>query len=45
MNDWTPILAENLVIRPEPENEIDKYAVAVTKYARMIGHLKKGTTG
>ena len=45
MNDWTPILAENLLIRPEPENEIDKYAVAVTKYARVIGHLKKGTTG
>ena len=45
MNDWTPILAENLLIRPEPENEIDKYAVAVTKDTRVIGHLKKGKTG
>ena len=31
MNDWSPILAENLLTRPEPENEIDKYPVAVTK--------------
>ena len=45
MNDWTPILGENLSTRPEPENEIDKYAVAVTKDARVIGHLKKGKTG
>ena len=30
MNDWTPILGENLSTRPEPENEINKYAVAVT---------------
>ena len=45
MNDWTSILGESLSIRPEPENEIDKYAVAVTKDARVIGHLKKGKTG
>ena len=45
MNDWTTILGEILSIRPEPENEIDKYAVAVTKDARVIGHLKKGKTG
>ena len=24
MNDWTPTLGENVSIRPEPENEIDK---------------------
>ena len=45
MNDWAPILGESLLARPEPENEIDKYAVAVTKDARVIGHLKKGKTG
>ena len=45
MNDWTPMLAENVSIRPEPENEIDEYAVAVTTDARVIGHLKKGKTG
>ena len=33
MNDWTQILGENLSARPEPENEIDKYAVAVSKDA------------
>jgi len=45
MNYWKPILGENLSTRPEPENEIDKYAVAVTKGARVVGHLKKGKTG
>ena len=45
MNDWTPILGENLSTRPEPENEIDKYAVAVSKDASVIGHLKRGKTG
>ena len=44
MNDWTPILGENLSKRPEPENKIDKYAVVVTKDARVIGYLKKGET-
>ena len=45
MNDGTPILGENVSIRPEPENKIDEYAVAVTTDARVIGHLKKGKTG
>ena len=45
MNGWTPILGKNLSTHPEPGNEIDKYAVAVTKDARVIGHLKKGKTG
>ena len=44
MSDWTSILGENLSTRPETENEIDKYAVAVTKYVRVIHHLKKGKT-
>ena len=37
MNDWTLILGENLSSRPEPEIEIDKYAVGVAKGARVIG--------
>ena len=45
MNDWTPILGENLSARPEPQNQIEKYAVAITKDARVIGHLNKGKTG
>ena len=44
MNDCTPILGENSSTHLETENEIDKYAVAVTKYAQVIGHLKKGKT-
>ena len=44
MNDWSPILGENLSTRPEPESKNDKYAVAVTKDARVIGQLKKGNT-
>ena len=44
MNDWTPMLGENLSTGRELENEIDKYAVAITKDARVIGHLKKGKT-
>ena len=34
MNDWSPILGENLSTRPDPENEIDKYAVVITKEHR-----------
>ena len=45
MNNWTPILEENLSTLLEPENEIDKYTVAVTKDAGVISHLKKGKTG
>ena len=45
MSDWIPILGENKSTRPEPENEVDKYDVAVTNGARVIGHLKKGKTG
>ena len=41
MIDWTPILGENLSTRPESENEIENYAVVVTKDVRVIGHLKK----
>ena len=45
MNDWTTVLGETLSARPEPENEIDKYDVAFTKDARVVGHLKKGKSG
>ena len=45
MNDWTTILGENVSTRPEPENEIDKYAVAVIKDPLLVGHLEKGMNG
>ena len=41
MNDWTPILVENLSTRPEPKNETDKYAVAVTKDAQVLCIYRK----
>ena len=45
MNDWTQILGEDLSKRSVPENEIGKYAMAVTKDAQVIEHLIKGNTG
>lgn len=45
MGEWIPVLGGSLQTRPEPENEIDKYAVAVTKDEKVVGHLKKGKTG
>ena len=36
MNDWVSILGENLLTRPEPQKKVDKYAVAVYKYARVM---------
>ena len=45
MNDWTLILGKNLSARPKPENDIDKYAGAVIKDARVIDHLKKEKAG
>ena len=37
MNDWKLILGKKLPTRPEPEDDINKYALAVTKDARVIG--------
>ena len=45
LNDRAPVLGENVSIRPEPKNEIDECAVAVTTDARVTDHLKKGKTG
>ena len=42
MNDWKPIIGENLSTRSEPENTIDKYTVAVLKDTQVLGHLCKG---
>ena len=44
LNNWTPILGENLSTRLEPGNEIGRYAVAVTKDTRVLSHIKKGKT-
>ena len=45
MNSWNPIIGENLQTRPEPENIMDKYDVAVLKDRQVVGHLTKGKSG
>ena len=42
MIKWTPKNGEILKARPEPENEYDKYAVAVERCGDVVGHLSKG---
>ena len=42
MTKWTPENGEILKVRPEPENEYDKYAVAAERCGDVVGHLSKG---
>ena len=42
MTKWTPKNGEILKARPEPENQYDKYAVAVERCGDVVGHLSKG---
>ena len=42
MTKWTPKNGEILKDRSEPENEYDKYAVAVERCGDVVGHLSKG---
>ena len=44
-NIWTPQLDELLEVTTEPDNPVDKFAVAVKKNQNIVGHLKKGKTG
>ena len=45
-NKWEPAIGEILNTRMEPQNEVDKYAVAVLdKEKSVIGHLPKGASG
>ena len=41
-NTWIPIVGEVLQCRMEPDNNVDKYAVAVMNKHRVVGHLIKG---
>lgn len=45
MTIWEPKNGEFLETRLEPENEFDKYAVAVIKNSVVVGHLAKGKSG
>ena len=43
--EWTPRLNEVVLCCMEPNNSEDKYAVAVKKGEKVVGHLPKGTNG
>ena len=43
-NIWTPQLGELLEVSTEPDNPVDKFAVAVKKNQNIVGHLKKSKT-
>ena len=42
---WEPFLGKVLQYRMEPDNTLDKYAVAVMNKDRFVGHLMKGDSG
>ena len=42
MTKWIPKNVEILKTQLEPENEYDKYAVAVERCGDVVGHLSKG---
>ena len=42
---WAPFLGEVLQCRMEPDNAVDKYAVAVMNKDRVVGHLMKEKSG
>ena len=45
-NSWKPIIGEVLNTCNEPQNEVDKYAVAVLDSDNTaVGHLPKGKSG
>ena len=43
--NWQPKVKELLHTKNEPTNKIDKFAVAVMKEKKVVGHLPKGRTG
>ena len=42
---WTPTLQERVYGEIEPHNTVDKYAVAVKKDEKVVGHLPLGENG
>ena len=42
---WTPTLQEQVHGEIEPHNPVDKYAAAVKKDEKVIGHLPLGENG
>ena len=44
-NTWKPIVGQVLQCQMEPDNDVDKYAVAVMNKDRVVGHLMKLKNG
>ena len=42
---WAPKQGEQLDVLLEPDNRMDKFAVYVKINEKIVGHLKKGTSG
>ena len=42
---WVPIVGETLQCQMEPDNVVDKYAVAVINKSKVVGHLMNGKSG
>ena len=42
MTKWTPKNGGIPKAQPEPENEYDKYTVAVERCGDVVGHISKG---
>lgn len=45
MNEWTSEIGETLKTCLEPENIVNKIAVAVEKEGQIVGHLNKTNSG
>ena len=42
---WTPKQGEQLDVLMEADNQMDKFEVCVKSNEKIVGHLKKGTSG
>ena len=42
---WIPKPGEQLDVLMEPDNRMDKFAVCAKTNEKIVGHLKKGTSG
>ena len=42
---WSPTLQEQVYGKIEPHNPVDKYAVAIKKDEKVVGHLPLGENG
>ena len=41
ISSWSPFIGEELVLRGQPNNEHDLYAVAVVNNGEVVGHIPR----